>query len=139
MAKREVFGVTGIDALYGPTETVVIADEWADPVLCAADLIAQAEHDEIASPILITTSRSLAERVAEEVERQVRLIPRGPVASAAFSNRGGAVVARDIEEAFDLANEYAPEHMCLLVKNAEQYPDRVSNPGRRVVGEAATE
>src|SRR5581483_11747795 len=84
LAKRQVFGVTGIDALYGPTETVVIADETTDPVICAADLLAQAEHDEIASPILITPSAKLAERVAAEVERQLAPLERRDVARAAF-------------------------------------------------------
>lgn len=139
LAKRRVIGVTGIDALYGPTETLVIADDSADPVLCAADLIAQAEHDEIASPILITDSRALAERVAVEVERQVTLIPRGPVAAAAFANRGGAVVATDLDEAFALANEYAPEHMCLLMRDAWQYVPKVRNAGGLFVGESSPE
>ncbi|HLZ69293.1 MAG TPA: histidinol dehydrogenase [Dehalococcoidia bacterium] len=139
LAKRRVIGVTGIDALYGPTETLVIADETADPVLCAADLIAQAEHDEIASPILITDSHPLAERVAIEVERQLKLIPRGPIAAAAFANRGGAVIARDMDEAFDLANEYAPEHMCLLMRDAGNYTERVRNAGGLFVGESSPE
>ncbi|HEY7295034.1 MAG TPA: histidinol dehydrogenase [Dehalococcoidia bacterium] len=139
LAKRRVIGVTGIDALYGPTETLVIADETADPVLCAADLIAQAEHDEIASPILITDSRALAEQVAAEVERQLTLIPRGPIAAAAFANRGGAVVAKDMDEAFALANEYAPEHMCLLMRDAADQVARVRNAGGLFVGEASPE
>jgi len=139
LAKRRIIGVTGIDALYGPTETLVIADATADPVLCAADLIAQAEHDEIASPIMITDSRALAERVAVEVERQLALIPRGPIAAAAFANRGGAVVAQDLEEAFDLANEYAPEHMCLLMRDAADHIDRVRNAGGLFVGESSPE
>jgi histidinol dehydrogenase len=139
LAKRRIIGVTGIDALYGPTETLVIADETADPVLCAADLIAQAEHDEIASPILITDSRALAERVAAEVERQLRLIPRGPIAAAAFANRGGAVVAASLEEAFELANEYAPEHLCLLMHDAQKHIERVRNAGGLFVGESSPE
>jgi histidinol dehydrogenase len=139
LAKRRVIGVTGIDALYGPTETLVIADDSADPVLCAADLIAQAEHDEIASPILITDSRQLAERVAVEVERQVQLIPRGNVAAAAFANRGGAVVAADLDQAFALANEYAPEHMCLLMRDAWDHVPKVRNAGGLFVGESSPE
>jgi len=139
LAKRQIIGVTGIDALYGPTETLVIADDTADPILCAADLIAQAEHDEIASPILITNSRGLAEKVAAEVERQVKLIPRGTVAAAAFENRGGAVIAADLDEAFDLANEYAPEHMCLLMRDAWSFVDKVRNAGGLFVGESSPE
>jgi histidinol dehydrogenase len=139
LAKREVFGVTGIDALYGPTETMVLADEAADPVLCAADLIAQAEHDEIASPILITTSARMAERVAEEVERQLETLERGHIARAAFANRGGAVVAESLDEAFELANTYAPEHLCLLIENAWQHTGKVRNAGGVFVGESSPE
>ena len=137
LAKREVFGVTGIDALYGPTETVVVADDSSDPVICAADLLAQAEHDEIASPILITPSARLAESVAAEVERQVKLLERGDVARAAFRNRGGAVVTESLEEAFELANHFAPEHLCVLVENAWQYADRVRNAGGLFLGESS--
>lgn len=139
LAKRRVIGVTGIDALYGPTETLVIADDSANPVLCAADLIAQAEHDEIASPVLITDSADLAGRVAAEVERQLHLIPRGAIAAAAFANRGGAVVAANLQEAFDLANEYAPEHMCLLMRDAWDFVGRVRNAGGLFVGESSPE
>ncbi|MHB8576912.1 MAG: histidinol dehydrogenase [Dehalococcoidia bacterium] len=139
LAKRRIIGVTGIDAIYGPTETLVIADDTANPVLCAADLIAQAEHDEIASPILITDSRALAEQVSQEVERQLMLIPRGAIAAAAFENRGGAVVATSLDEAFELANEYAPEHMCLLMANAWDHVDRVRNAGGLFVGESSPE
>lgn len=139
LAKREVFGVTGIDALYGPTETVVVADDSADPVICAADLLAQAEHDEIASPILITPSARLAERVSAEVERQVATLERSAVARAAFQNRGGAVVTDTLDEAIDLANIYAPEHLCLLVADAWQHIDRVRNAGGLFVGESSPE
>jgi histidinol dehydrogenase len=139
LAKREVFGVTGIDALYGPTETVVVADDSTDPVICAADLLAQAEHDEIASPILITPSLRLAERVAAEVERQVATLERGAVALAAFENRGGAVVTDSLDEAIELANLYAPEHLCLLIEDAWQHTERVRNAGGLFVGESSPE
>ncbi|MGI8553268.1 MAG: histidinol dehydrogenase [Dehalococcoidia bacterium] len=139
LAKREVFGVTGIDALYGPTETMVLADESADPALCAADLLAQAEHDEIASPILITTSEAMAKRVAAEVDRQVATLERGYVALAAFANRGGAVVVNSLDEAFELANEYAPEHLCLLLQDAWQHTGKVRNAGGVFVGESSPE
>jgi histidinol dehydrogenase len=99
LAKREVFGDVGIDSIYGPTETVVVADESADPVLCAVDMIAQAEHDEMATPLLITNSRDLAERVLAEIETRVADLPRGNVALAAIEHQGGAVVANTIEEA----------------------------------------
>jgi histidinol dehydrogenase len=139
MAKREVFGITGIDALYGPTETVVVADEFADATICAADLLAQAEHDEIASPILITPSVDLAERVSVEVERQIQSLERETVARAAFENRGGAVIVSSLEEAIDLANIYAPEHLCLLIRDGWRFAPQVRNAGGLFVGEASPE
>jgi histidinol dehydrogenase len=139
VAKKEVFGEVGIDALYGPSETIVIADESADPRLCAADLIAQAEHDELASPILITTSRALAERVAAEVEAQLSDLPRGGIARASFAARGGAVVVETLDEAIVLANEYAPEHLCLLTRDAHARASQVRNAGAVFVGETSPE
>ena len=139
LAKRKVFGVTGIDAIYGPTETVVVADAAADPSLCAADLLAQAEHDELASPILLTNSAGLAAQVAAEVRRQITALERGPVAAAAFANRGGIVVAESLDQAITLANEYAPEHLCLLMRDAWDYVPKVRNAGGVFVGEASPE
>ncbi len=92
VAKREVFGSVGIDALYGPSETIVIADDSADPMFAAADLLAQAEHDELATPILLTTSEAMAEAVGREVERQLKLLDREQIARASFDARGGAVI-----------------------------------------------
>jgi histidinol dehydrogenase len=139
LAKREVFGDVGIDALYGPSETIVIADESADPKLCAADMLAQAEHDELATPILITTSKQIAERTGEEVERQLKLLDREVVAQTAFDARGGAVVVDSLDEALELANEFAPEHMCLLVKDAHNIAKGVRNAGGVFVGETSPE
>ncbi len=139
VAKREVFGDVGIDALYGPSETIVVADSTADARLCAADLIAQAEHDELASPILITTSRAFAERVAGEVERQLADLPRASVARASFEERGGAVVVGSLEEAMSLANEYAPEHLCLLMKDARRWVGAARNAGAVFVGDTSPE
>jgi histidinol dehydrogenase len=138
-AKRQVFGAVGIDALYGPSETIVVADESASEVLCAADLLAQAEHDELATPILITTSRSLAERVGEEVERQLALLERERIARTSFEARGGAIVVPSIEEAIALADEFAPEHLCLLVSDAPRWAERVRNAGGIFVGEQSPE
>lgn len=138
LAKQQLYGQVGIDALYGPTETVVLADDSAAPDLCAADLLAQAEHDVLARPVLITTSQALAEAVAAEVERQLELIERGAIARAAIE-RGGAVVAANIDEAIALANEFAPEHLCLLVENAEALVPRIQNAGGIFVGEDSPE
>jgi histidinol dehydrogenase len=139
IAKREVFGSVGIDALYGPSETIVIGDESANPMTAAADLLAQAEHDELATPILLTTSASLAEAVAIEVDRQLKLLPREQIARASFDARGGAVIVDSIEEAVALGSEYAPEHMCLLVRNAAEVAKTVRNAGGIFVGEDAPE
>ena len=139
LAKRAMFGDVGIDALYGPSETIVVADERANPMLCAADLLAQAEHDELATPILITTSSDLAERVGEEVERQLKLLDREAVARASFEARGGAVVVESVAEAIALADEFAPEHLCLLVENAHEWAGKVRNAGGVFAGEMSPE
>jgi histidinol dehydrogenase len=139
VAKREVFGAVGIDALYGPSETIVIADETANPMLAAADLLAQAEHDELATPILLTPSEQVAGAVAAEVERQLRLLDREQIARASFDARGGAVIVDSIAEAVDLASEYAPEHLCLLVRDAARVAATVRNAGGIFVGDDAPE
>ena len=139
IAKREVFGSVGIDALYGPSETIVIADETANPLFAAADLLAQAEHDELAAPILLATSIEVAERIGAEVERQLNLLEREQVARASFDARGGAVIVDSVEEAVELASEYAPEHMCLLVRDAATVARTVRNAGGIFVGDDAPE
>src|SRR5690606_26629884 len=96
IAKKQVYGDVGIDSIYGPTETVVIADESADPELVAADLLAQAEHDALASPILLTPSHYLAEEVSRAIERQLRNMDRAKIARQALENRGGCILVNDI-------------------------------------------
>jgi len=139
IAKREVYGQVDIDGLYGPTETIVIADDGADASLAAADLLAQAEHDEMASPVFITTSADMARRVSAEVERQVTLLDRQAVASAAIAGQGVAVIVASINEAIELSDAFAPEHLCLLVENAESYVGLVHNAGGIFVGEHSPE
>ena len=138
LAKRQLYGVVGIDALYGPTETLVLADATAAPDLCAADLLAQAEHDELATPVLITTSREHAEAVADEVELQLVDLERESIARMAIGN-GGAVVAADLDEAVALANEFAPEHLALLTENPEMLVEQVTNTGGIFIGEHSPE
>lgn len=138
-AKRYVFGQVDIDQIAGPTETVVIADDTADVARAAADLIAQAEHGETSSAILIALSRSLAGAVIEEVERQLRDLPRADIARTAIETNGGAVVAPDVETAIALANEYAPEHLCLLVREPWRYLGLVRNAGGIFLGEESPE
>ena len=139
LAKRAVYGETDIDGLYGPTETLIIADESADPALAAADLLAQAEHDAMASPILIALSRGVAERVAAEVKAQVGSLERAAIAAVAVERQGVAAVVPSIKEAVEMANAYAPEHVCLLVENAETAAAGVRNAGGVFVGESSPE
>ncbi len=138
LAKQQLFGTVGIDAMYGPTETIVIADDSADAALCAADLLAQAEHDALARPILLTPSLPFAKAVEEEIERQLEKLERSEVARTALAN-GGAVVTDGVEEALKLANEFAPEHLCLLVQHAGRWVEHVRNAGGLFVGEESPE
>ena len=137
-AKRRLYGVVGIDAIYGPTETLIVADDTANPELVAADLLAQAEHDNFAAPILIATSESLAESVALSLNRPKDL-PRREIALNAVRNRGGLAFVPDLDEALAIANEYAPEHLALVVKDAHQRIGDVRNAGGLFVGEASPE
>lgn len=139
LAKRQVYGVVGIDGLAGPTETVVIADESANPAWVAADLLAQAEHDLLASAILLTPSQSLIEKVQVEVARQLEERGRSEIISASLENRGGAVLTRDLDEAVQLANEYAPEHLGLSVQDPWRWVEKVNNAGGVFMGEHSFE
>lgn len=139
LAKQEVYGNVGVDAIYGPTETVIIADESADPELIAADLLAQAEHDRLASPILLTPSRRLAEKVKAAIKIQMQDLERAKIAAEAFGNRGGCVLVSDLDEAIQLANEYAPEHLCLVVEDPTAWVTKVKNAGGVFLGEASPE
>ena len=139
LAKRQVFGGVGIDGFYGPTETLVIADDSADPAWAAADLLAQAEHDVLASPILLTPSRALAEQVAAQLRRQLEGLSRAEIAAASLADRGGIVVTADLAEAVELANLYAPEHLCLLVAEPWALVGQIRNAGGIFVGEHSFE
>jgi histidinol dehydrogenase len=139
LAKKAVQGQVGIDGIFGPTETLVVADDSADPALCAADLLAQAEHDALASPILIATSEALAQAVMREIEQQLRSLERREVASAALEGQGAVIVAETLEEALALANEYAPEHLSLAVSDGERYLGQVANAGSVFVGGLSAE
>ena len=139
LAKRQVYGVVGIDGLAGPTETVVIADESANPAWVAADLLAQAEHDLLASAILLTPSQGLIERVQIEVAQQMEQRGRGEIIAASLENRGGAVLTADLDEAVQLANDYAPEHLGLSVRDPWNWVEKVKNAGGVFVGEHSFE
>jgi histidinol dehydrogenase len=139
LAKRQVYGLVGIDGLPGPTETVVIADEQADPALAAADLLAQAEHDILACAILLTPSRPLAEAVQQEIGRQLEELGRSETIAASLARGSGIVVTASVAEAVALANDYAPEHLCLLVNDPWQWVGHVHNAGGIFLGERSFE
>ncbi len=133
-AKRQVYGVVDIDGLPGPTETLVIADGDANPVLVAADLLAQAEHDTQSAAILITPSETLARAVQAEIEKQAPALSRLNIITEAMA-QSGAVICADLTEAVALNNLYAPEHLCLHVQNPWEWVGQVQNAGGIFVGE----
>ncbi len=139
LAKRQVYGVVGIDGLAGPTETVVIADEAANPAWVAADLLAQAEHDILASAILLTPSQPLIEKVQVEMARQIEQCGRAEIIVASLENRGGAILTRDLDEAVQLVNEYAPEHLGLSVRDPWHWVEKVNHAGGVFMGEHSFE
>lgn len=139
LAKRQVYGLVGIDGIPGPTETLIIADAQANPDLVAADLLAQAEHDILASAILLTPSADLATRVQHAVARQLADLSRAAIIAQSLGDRGGIVVTADLAHALDLANAYAPEHLCLLVQDPWSIVGQVRHAGGIFVGEGSFE
>ncbi|MBI9051746.1 MAG: histidinol dehydrogenase [Anaerolineaceae bacterium] len=139
LAKKKVYGSVGIDSIAGPTETVVIADETANPAWVAADLLAQAEHDVLASAILLTPSLAVIKAVQKEVERQIKQRSRKSEIQASMANRSGAVLTKDLDEALALANEYAPEHMCISTESPWQLAEKVTCAGGVFLGEYSCE
>jgi histidinol dehydrogenase len=139
LAKRMVFGAVGIDGLYGPSEVVIIADDSASPAYCAADLLAQAEHGSGASAILITDSRRLADAVNAEIGKQLETLQRRGIIEQSLEGRGLIATVASVAEAIDLANLYAPEHLCLIVKDAAEWVDSVENAGCLFIGENSLE
>lgn len=139
LAKRQVYGIVGIDGLYGPTETVVVADETADPAWVAADMLAQAEHDVLATAILFTPSQTLAQAVEVEVARQMEELSRSEVIAVSLANRGGIVLTADLDEACRLASDFAAEHTCIATQNPAAYADKIPNAGGLFIGERSFE
>jgi len=139
LAMRQVFGTVGIGGLPGPTETLLIADDSADAGVVAADLLAQAEHDTLASALLLTPSRQLAEAVRQEIADQLAALPRREIIAGSLARGSGIVLVRDIEEAMAVANEYAPEHLCLLTRDPWSLVGEVQNAGGIFIGETACE
>lgn len=139
LAKRRVFGVVGIDSLAGPTETMIIADDSARPDWVAADLLAQAEHDVLASAILLTPCGELIDNVREAIARQLEQRQRSQIINISLDNRGGAILTDNLEEAVQLANEYAPEHLCLVVSDPWRLAEKVMTAGGIFLGEHSFE
>ncbi len=137
LAKKLLFGVVGIDGIQGPSEVMIIADETAEPEHCAADFLAQAEHAS-GQAVLVTTSMDLADRFIQEIERQLKELPHGEIAAQSVEKNGVVSVVESVQEAIDLANLYAPEHLLLLVDRANTYVDRVRTAGCIVLGKKAT-
>lgn len=134
LAKKEVYGHCDIDMLAGPSEILIIADEFANPVYAAADLLSQAEHDPLACSILITTSQTLAENVFAEVEAQLKNLPRREIATTSIERNGLIVVAEDLDEAVDFANFSAPEHLELLTREPFSLLPKIRNAGAIFLG-----
>jgi histidinol dehydrogenase len=139
LAKRMVFGQVGIEALPGPTECLVVADASANPIWVAADLLAQAEHDPLACSLLITPDHALAEAVDHEVAEQVRTLPRRAIVEESLANQGGIVETLDLDEAIDLANAFAGEHLCLAVQDPWLWLGKIRHAGGVFLGELNAE
>ena len=133
-AKRQVFGRVNIDMIAGPSEVLVIADETSNPAWVAADLLSQAEHDKMASAVLVTDSQALAEAVAQKVEEQLRALEREEIARASIERNGKIIVARSLTEAVAVANRIAPEHLELSVDNPFDYLGQIEHAGSIFLG-----
>ena len=134
LAKKEVYGHCDIDMLAGPSEILIIADDTANPVYAAADLLSQAEHDPLACSILITTSQTLAEKISVQVDEQLKNLPRREIAAAAIERNGLIVVAENLDAAIDFANFSAPEHLELLVNSPFELLPKIKNAGAIFLG-----
>ena len=133
-AKKQVFGLVSIDMIAGPSEILVIADGKSNPVHVAADLLSQAEHDKLASAVLVTDSADLAEAVSRELEQQIPLLPRAEIARASIDNNGKIIVAENLMQGIEISNEIAPEHLELMVDDPFAYLDAVKHAGSIFMG-----
>jgi histidinol dehydrogenase len=133
-AKKQVYGIVSIDMIAGPSEILIVADGKSNARVIAADLLSQAEHDKLASAVLVTDSDTLADAVSSELERQIPLLPRAEIARASIDNNGKIIVADDLKRAIDIANEIAPEHLELCVDNPFDYLDAIHHAGSIFMG-----
>lgn len=138
-AKKLLYGTVDIDMIAGPSEILIVADETANPKFLAADLMSQAEHDKMASAILLTTSFTVANKTAEELERQMQTLSRKEIISQSLDNFGAIIVCNDMDEAVRFANELAPEHLEMAVKNPLEYIGKIDNAGSVFLGHYSPE
>ncbi len=138
-AKRQVFGKVGIDFIAGPSEVLVIADENANPAIIAADLLAQSEHDKDASGILVTTSAALAKAVEKEIKAQLKMLDTADIASISWENNGRIILAKNLSEACEIANEIAPEHLEVDIKDPKALKYKLRNFGSLFLGQGSAE
>lgn len=138
-AKRQVYGLVDIDMIAGPSEILIIADGTCNPAYVAADLLSQAEHDKLASAVLVTDSRELAGAVSEQLEIQLRTLPREEIARTSIDNNGKIIITKDIPQAIEIANMIAPEHLEVCVDNPFDYLDKVKNAGSVFLGKNCPE
>ena len=139
LAKKEMFGSISIDSVAGPSEILVIADEKANYKFVAADLLSQAEHDEIASSVLLTNSKELAEKVVKQIDEYIKQLDRKEIILKSLENYGGIIITKSIDEAIEISNYIAPEHMELAVDKPFNYLDKVTNAGAVFLGNYAAE
>lgn len=139
LAKREVYGIVDIDSIAGPSEIVVLADEQSNPAYIAADLLSQAEHDEMASAILVTPSQRIADEVAAEVQRQLETLPRREIAAASVNNYGAIIVTTDLNEGISVVNRLAPEHLEIMVDQPMNIVGLIENAGAIFLGNYSSE
>ena len=138
-AKKQVFGLVGIDMIAGPSEIGIIADETANPAYVAADLLSQAEHDVLARAILVTNSEALADAVEAEIEKQLQDLPRQAIARSSIENNGRIILTQDVDSMFELMNLVAPEHLEIAMEDAYNYLDKVENAGSIFLGHYTSE
>lgn len=138
-AKRMLYGLVDIDMIAGPSEILVLADGTCNPVYVAADLLSQAEHDKLASAVLVTDSEELAYAVSEELERQIPLLPRQEIARASIDTNGKIIIAKNLEQGIEIANEIAPEHLEVCVDDPFALLDKIKNAGSIFLGKNTPE
>ena len=138
-AKKQVYGICGIDMIAGPSEILIVADGKTNPVFAAADLLSQAEHDRMASAVLVTDSMEFAQKTAQEVERQLQTLPREEIARASIENNGKIIVTDSLYTAIDIANEIAPEHLEICTDAPFDLLNRVRNAGSVFLGRSCPE